>query len=202
MLIEIEGIDGTGKTTQCQMLRSWFESQGERAVIVKDLESTSFGRHIRSMLITDTPRSKETELFAFLACKSQLFSEIVIGELSQGSHIICDRGMGSLFSYFESHGLNRDVLATLLAIAVPDSLTINTVLIDLDVQVALARNSNKPSQSKFDNMGLNFFSKQRQVYLDLAKTNNWTVIDGSAGTKTVHSAITKAVRAFETQIAT
>ena len=67
MIIEIEGIDGVGKTSQCRLLKNWFEQTLQhRAIIVKDLESTQLGRTIKEALVTDMPRTREVELFGFL----------------------------------------------------------------------------------------------------------------------------------------
>ncbi|MFA5130375.1 MAG: dTMP kinase [Patescibacteria group bacterium] len=191
MIIEIEGIDGVGKTTQCRMLKNWIENRGKRAVLVKDLEATLFGRQMKSILTTDSPRAKETELFAFLCCKTQLFSEVVEPELARGSYIICDRGFGSFLTYFEVLGLKRGMLSNLLSIALPKSPEhVTTFLIDLDVPEALRRNLSKPAHSKFDGMGKQFFEAQRAAFLDLAASETWTIVDGTQSIESVHSSIT------------
>jgi dTMP kinase len=194
VIIEIEGIDGVGKTTQCRLLKNWLESRGSRAIVVKDLETTLFGRQIKSILITDSPRSNQAELFAFLCCKSQLFTEVVEQELERGTHVICDRGIGSFLSYFEVFGFNRELLLQLLSIAVPNEpVTPVTFLIDLEVREALTRNLSKSAHSKFDGMGTRFFEDQRNVFLDLARANRWTVVDGRGSVAEVHEAIVSAL---------
>ncbi len=193
MLIEMEGIDGVGKTTQCRMLKNWFENRGERAIIVKDLESTQLGRKIKSIFVTDAPRSKEVELFGFLCCKANLFSEIIANEVADNSHIICDRGTGSFLSYFEVMGFNREFLRSTLAVLLPKHYVPATVLIDLSVQEAMSRNVAKPTHSKFDNMGALFFEKQRKVFKELAEDGRWFVVDGSGSITSVHKSIFNSV---------
>jgi len=166
MIIEVEGIDGVGKTSQCQLLKSWFEETlGQQAIIVKDLESTKLGRQIKDILVTDAPRSREVELFGFLCCKAHLFTEILEKEVEAGTHIICDRGVGSFLSYFEVMGFERAFLETVLAVALPRTYCPQTILFDADVSVTLHRNLSKSMPSKFDSMGSGFFERQRKYIL-------------------------------------
>ena len=193
MIIEREGIDGTVKTTQCRLLKAWFEKNNKAATIVKALESTQLGRQIKSFLTTDAPRTKEVELFCFLSCSSHLQSEAIIPEVAKGVHIICDRGIGSFLSYFEVAGFSPTLLGQFLSTALPVKIRTTTVLLDIDVQEALRRNTVKPGFSKFDNMGTDFFEKQRQVYLRLADENHWIIIDGTNSTEKVHELITSKI---------
>lgn len=194
MIIEFEGIDGVGKTSQCRLLKNWLEeSRGERAIIVKDLESTQLGKLIKEILVTDVMHSKEVELFAFLCCKAHLFAEIVEKEIEAGTHIICDRGTGSFLSYFEVQGFERPFLESVLLTAVPNSYRPRTLLLDTEVRVAMLRNVAKSSHSKFDSMGSDFFEMQRQVYLELAKSYEWTIIPGEQPLEVVHLSVIQAV---------
>jgi dTMP kinase len=193
MLIEIEGIDGVGKTTQCRLLKTWFEDCHERAIIVKDLESTELGRKIKTTLVIDTNKTKEVELFAFLCCKANLFAETVWRELESGAHVICDRGTGSFLSYFEVLGFKRKFLKHLLSIALPGPYNPVVLLLDADVKEALQRNVAKPSYSKFDNMGTSFFEGQRRIYQELAQNAEWQTIDASPSAADVHRAIINTI---------
>lgn len=194
MIIELEGIDGVGKTSQCRLLRNWLEEQtGARTLVLKDLESTQLGRKIKEILTTDVPCSKQAELFAFLSCKAHLFSEVIDREVAAGSHIICDRGYGSFLSYFEVYGFDRSFLESLLKAAVPASYKPHTILLDADVQTALRRNIAKSEHSRFDALGSDFFSQQRHIYLELAKAHAWMVVKCENSIDAVHQQIVAAV---------
>ena len=194
MIIEVEGIDGVGKTSQCRLLKNWLEEKlGERAIIVKDLESTQLGRQIKGILVTDVPRSKEVELFGFLCCKAHLFAEIIEKELEAGTHIICDRGIGSFLSYFEVLGFDRSFLENVLLTAVPSGYSPQTLLLDADVHVAMQRNVSKSAHSKFDSMGGDFFERQRKVYLDLALSRQWSVVSSEQPLELVHMSVINSI---------
>lgn len=193
MIIEIEGIDGIGKTTQCKLLKGWLEERNQHSIIVKDLESTQLGRQVKAMFTTDAPRTKEVELFGFLCCKAHLFAEIIGPSVAKGIHTICDRGIGSFLSYFEVLGFDADFLKSVVATVLPQKFISTTLLLDGDVREAIRRNVAKPVHSKFDNMGFEFFEKQQRVYRRLATEDHWVVIDGDDTIEKVRQSITTAI---------
>lgn len=193
MLIEIEGIDGVGKTTQCELLGNYLRQQQRDVVIVKDLESTEIGRGIRRILTSDEPRTVEVELFSFLACKSQLYSQVIAPTIARGGIVICDRGIGSFISYFESHGFSRDFLLRTIKLGTGGLSPKLTVLLDISTTEAAIRRAKKSEHSKFDLMGDEFFSKQKKVFLDLSQAPSWVVIDGTLSTENIHLHISRHV---------
>lgn len=193
MIIEIEGVDGIGKTTQCKLLKNWFGERNKPSIIVKDLESTHLGREMKAIFTSDVPRTKEVELFGFLCCKAHLFAEIITPNVNHGTHVICDRGIGSFLSYFEVEGFDPNFLKEILAKVLPEKFTPVTFLLFCDIRETLRRNVIKPSHSKFDNMGSEFFEKQQNVYKRLAKTNDWKIIDASDSIENVHALITLSI---------
>ncbi len=193
MIIEIEGIDGVGKTTQCELLRASLEKAGWNVAIVKDLESTELGRGIRKILVSGEPRTIEAELFSFLACKSQLYSQVIIPTLKSGGVVICDRGIGSFVSYFESHGFSRSFLLDAIELGINRLRPELTLLLDVSTKIATERKSKKTEQSKFDMMGEKFFSRQRRIFLELSQSPSWVVIDGRLPTGDIHQIISRHV---------
>ena len=151
MIIELEGIDGAGKTTQVRLLKQSLEENGHKVLIVKDL-----------------------------------FSFVVENAIKDGSYVLCDRGFGSLISYFEAHGFKREKLEAMLEIAVPELRPSYTILLDLPVKEALRRNMAKQSFSKFDNMGARFFERQKTAYLSLSKRPDWHVVDATRSIEELH----------------
>lgn len=180
MIIEIEGIDGAGKTAQCSLLKTRLEKLGKAVVIAKDLESTVLGQGIRQILIQNDARPREVELFSFLACKAQLYAQVITPFVANGGVVICDRGIGSFISYFESLGLPRQLLTDSIDVALNGLRPRLTVLIDTTVEEATRRKSKKQELSKFDLMGDEFFHKQRGIFLELARgSTSWRIVDGS-----------------------
>lgn len=193
MILEIEGIDGAGKTTQCELLKAWFEKKGMVALCVKDLESTEFGRQVREMLEMEIFKSKEAELFAFLTCKSQLFSQIISPSITEKTIVICDRGVGSFLSYFEIFGFSHEFLNSAINLATGHVKATLTVLLDVSVEEAQKRKLAKNTMSRFDRLNREFFKKQSEVFSNLAHQFSWKRIDGSESIITVHEKIVEEV---------
>lgn len=193
-IIEIEGIDGVGKTTQCELLRKGLEQQGKQTIVVKDLESTALGRGIRKVLVGSESRPAEVELFSFIACKAQLFSQVVEPAISAGTIVICDRGVGSFLSYFEAQGFSRLFLRKAIELAIKNTRPMITILLDTPVVEAMRRKTQKNDPSKFDLMGSHFFRKQRDIFLRLSRSPTWKVIDGTLPIETTYGLVSEQVQ--------
>jgi dTMP kinase len=179
MIIEIEGIDGAGKTVQCNLLKERLTETGRNVIVVKDLESTPLGKGVRQVLVQNDSRKREVELFAFLACKAQLYTQVITPFVATGGIVVCDRGIGSFISYFESLGLPRQFLSNSVDLALNGLRPRITIFINTSVDEADRRKAEKQSLSKFDLMGDDFFHKQHQVFVDLAHSPSWRTVDGS-----------------------
>lgn len=193
MLIEIDGIDGAGKTTQCSLLKKWIEQMEHETIVVKEPGGTEFGQALKGVIMSRIPRDKHAEMFAFLACKSQVYAQQIIPSLASGKYVISDRGAGSFLSYHNvAFGMHFKTLTTLMSIATLNTQPTATFILDLPVDVAMGRLNRKEGQSKFDRMGAAFFEKQRCVLLKLKKCfRNWVVIDGSLSIEEVHARLKK-----------
>ena len=193
MLIEIEGIDGAGKTTQCSLLKEWIKSKGYEAVMVREPGGTDFGEMLRKAIMSSTPRDKNAEMFAFLACKSQLYTQIIIPSLAADKYVVSDRGSGSFLSYHNvTSQTHFRTLMTLMRMATLNTIPTVTFLLDLPVETAMQRSDQKEQLSKFDKLEPAFFEKQRSVFLRLKKCfRHWVLIDALLPIEEVHSIIKK-----------
>ena len=84
MFLQIEGIDGAGKTTQCELLLKHMLDKDIPAVIVKELYSTDLGKKVREILVCDNMNAVVAEMFLFLASKAQAFSEVILPNARRG----------------------------------------------------------------------------------------------------------------------
>lgn len=195
MIIEIEGIDGAGKTTQCQILKEELEGLGYTVKVVKELEGTIFGQKIKHVLTSNECKiNRKAEMFSFLACKAQLLSQVVVPFIDNDKWVLFDRGNGSFISYFSVLGVNRDYLLDSLRLVNSGVKASHTILLDLPAEIAIMRKDLKAKKSKFDSMGEEFFRRQRAEFQDLAKMfNTWSVIDGTLPIENVHCEIKQII---------
>lgn len=198
MFIEIEGIDGAGKSTQCKLLNEWLNSIGMESIIVKELDSTDFSKRIRSVLVADIMKDAHAEMFLFLSCKCQVFSQLIRPNMAAGKIVIGDRGSGSFVSYNSSIlGMEKNVLMDLLEMCSFGDHPNTTILLNVPVETALERIRKKEGQTRFDLIGPDILKKQREKFLELSEhSSNWVTIDGLMSIQDVHQEIKEHVKKF------
>lgn len=195
MLIEIEGIDGAGKTTQCSLLKSWLEKERIPFLLVKDIsDMTPFSGLIRGALVSDVPRSERAEMFSFLACKADMYSTMVLPNMGNGKIVVADRGLGSFLSYHHAQlGFSLAELNNLASVATVGAKASTTILLDLPPAEVMRRKGDLAS--RFDSKGESFFTLQRNCLLDLAsRDDNWIVIDAMLPIEPIHNRIVESVK--------
>lgn len=198
MYIEIEGIEGVGKSTQSDLLREWLEKQGKGAIVTKELDSTHLGRTIKGIMDAGGGENHvRTEMFLFLACKCNNFHCVIKPNINNGIIVIGDRGCGSFVSYHFDELKDSNTLFELQDLAAGEIKPDLTLLLDLPIGQTLQRIRKKKLKSKFDRMETKFLKKQKQIFLQLSqKMNNWVVIDSSPSITEVHLKIIEAVSPF------
>lgn len=136
LFIVIEGIDGTGKSTQAKRLGDWFTSQGREVVLSREPTAGPWGRKVRESAATGR-LSPEDELQYFLNDRRQHVEELIQPSLAAGKVVILDRYYFSTMAYQGARGFDpleirrkNEIFAP-----VPDLL----LIMDLDVDTALTR---------------------------------------------------------------
>jgi dTMP kinase len=182
-LITFEGIDGTGKSTQIARLAADLRKAGHEVLELREPGGTAIGEAIRSILLDskNSSMSIETELLLFEAARAQLVREIIQPALAAGTWVICDRFYDSTSVYQGfGRGLDLDMIEALNRIAVDGCQPDATLLLDLPVEAALGRLSGRTEKAdRFDSESIDFMSRIREGFLNLAAHSNGriTVID-------------------------
>jgi len=136
LFIVIEGIDGTGKSTQVKRLGEWFESQGREVVLSREPTAGPWGKLARESGSTGRV-SPEEELQYFLNDRRQHVEELIVPSLAAGKVVILDRYYFSTMAYQGVRGFDPAEIRTKneAFAPVPDIL----LILDLDVDSALGR---------------------------------------------------------------
>lgn len=198
--IVFEGGEGTGKTTQIQLLRERLIQASKEVFITREPGGTDclIAEKIRQMLKDPANREMcpETEMFLFLASRAQHVKQIILPHLESGKIVICDRFFGSTFAYqhFGRGLFNLDEVKKINAFATAGLTPDLTVLLDLSPRTGRTRISNERQADRFDDEKLEFHERVRQGYLSLAKSElNWRVISADDSVDAVHNEIWNAV---------
>src|SRR3972149_11856161 len=109
LFITIEGIEGSGKSTQMGLLKGYLEGKGMGVVAIREPGGTPLGERIRSMLLNAEGEGMTplAELFLYEASRSQLISDRLAPALEAGVAVICDRSTDSTLAY-QGYGRGLD----------------------------------------------------------------------------------------------
>ena len=205
MFITLEGIEGSGKTTQIDRLASFIEKSGAECITTRQPGGTVIGENIRSILLNPSNHTLEpmTELLLYLADRAQHINEVIRPALKAGKTVICDRYFDATVAYQGfARGLSVELLLDLHRILYDNLKPDITLLLDLSPQLGLERawqqlNSGQREghESRFENEALTFHEKVRAGYLELARLEpqRFHVIDASPNADQVFAAIKKAL---------
>ena len=182
LFISFEGIDGCGKSTQADLLRSYLESKGEQVELLREPGGTALSEQIREILLNpnNDKMDPSTESILLSACRAQLTREIIIPALERGNVVICDRYADSTLAYQGyGRGINLEWLEKLNEFATAGLKPDITLLVDLPVDEAFNRMQSK-SFDRIEMEGIEFLDKVRSGYLELTDrfSKRYFMIDG------------------------
>lgn len=191
-LITFEGIDGSGKGTQINLLNEWFESLGVDKVNIREPGGNNVSELIRSILLKkDNKINSFSETLLFLAARSQLVDEIIAPALKKNKFVICDRFIDSTVVY-QGYGrkLGIDLIDQINLIATQNILPYLTIYINIDVELSIARRLSD-SNDRMESEGQDFLVDVKKGYDELAKLypERIVVIDGDDSVDSIQSNI-------------
>lgn len=200
MLITFEGIDGSGKSTQVQLLATWLQERGKKVTTFREPGGTVITEKIRSILLTKDSEelSYKAELLLFLAARNHLITTKILPLLEDNTVVILDRFSDSTVAYQGfGRGLQLDEIQQLISFAT-DKLRPNvTFYLDMCFTDTVKRLSAETSRlDRFEALGQEFFEKVRNGYLFLQKNEAQRIkmISGTESIDTIHSFITKEIQ--------
>ena len=205
MFITLEGIEGSGKTTQISRLAEFLEDRGMGCVMTRQPGGTQIGENIRSILLDPANRALDplAELLLYLADRAQHINELIKPALEIGKTVLCDRYFDATLVYQGfARGLSIELIGQLHQRLFDDLKPDVTLLLDLSPQQGLERtwqqlNTGQRSgdESRFEAETLAFHEKVRAGYLELARLepDRFRIIDATQTQDQVFAAISKVV---------
>lgn len=167
-LVSFEGIEGTGKSTQCRLLCNYLKHKKIRYAIFREPGSSALGEQVRKILLHGRGKlSTFAELLLFIAAREQLRREKIEPNLKTKDIVILDRYTDSTLAYqgYGSGG-NIKLITELNKLATGDAVADKTILLDIDPKIGLLRSGRN---DRFEKRKIAFHNKVRQGYLKLAK---------------------------------
>ena len=140
MFVTFEGLDGSGKTTQVELLRRHLEEAGREVVVTREPGGTELGERIRELLLQGPDMSAWAEATLFAAARAELVERVIAPARERGADVICDRYVDSSLAYQGiARGLGVEAVLELNLAAVQGLLPDRTFLLLVDPVVAARR---------------------------------------------------------------
>lgn len=169
LLISLEGIDGSGKSTQVELLQARLEQRGIPFISVREPGGTAVGEGIRQVLLqTSYSLSSEAELLLYMAARAELCRQVIIPALLEGKLVLCDRFTDSTLAY-QGYGGGMDLhwIDRLNRKATGGRLPDRTFLLDLSVEDAAARRGDAPD--RMEKKDLRYHKRVHKGYQEIAR---------------------------------
>ena len=192
-LITFEGIDGSGKSTQIQLLEAEFEKLGISYKTFREPGGTKLSEKIRTILLDkeNIELYSNAESLLFAAARAQLTAEQIKPAITKGEFVICDRFTDSTIAYQGyGRGLNINNLELINTIATDGLIPDITFILDIDPQKATER-LKTVNPDRMEATGIDFFKKIRQGYCQIREQNQsrCIVINGEKPQKDISKEI-------------
>jgi len=207
LFITLEGLDGSGKTTQIKRLALWMQKRGLDPVLTRQPGGTATGDRIRALLLDSgsTPLAPMTEMALMFADRAQAIAEVIEPALASGRVVVCDRFTDSTEAYQgggRQLGSDRVLeLHRLVCGNLQPDLTL-LLLPPLESSLARARNRNERTaaqtgkdENRFEQEQGEFFKRVWEKYHEIASrdANRVVLIEGNLSIDQAHEKIVEAV---------
>ena len=172
IFISMEGPDGSGKTTQIDLLKKYLESIGYEIIVTREPGGTAISEAVRNIILNKdyTEMSYMTEALLYASARAQLVSEVIKPAIDSGKAVISDRFVDSSAVYQGmARGLGVDNVYKINEFAIQGIMPDLTIHLDLPAKVGIGR---KKEQAELDRMELetiDFHEKVAEGYRSLAK---------------------------------
>jgi dTMP kinase len=198
-LIVFEGIHGSGKSTQINLLSKRLKSANFNVTVTKEVSGTPLADDIGILLKTHAPFIGVTPLILLLAAsRLDRIQQIILPALQKGAIVIADRYSSSMVIE-QGYGQKGDLklIASLNKLSTKNITPDLVLLLDLSAQEAYLRRKTREVQSYWDKKPLAYHERSRKEYLKIAQNHEyWHVVDASKKSSIIESEIYEIVTNF------
>jgi dTMP kinase len=198
MFVTFEGLDGSGKTTQVELLRARLEADGRDVVTAREPGGTALGEQLRALVLHGDEMTPWAEALLYAAARAELVAEVVSPALARGADVLLDRYLDSSVVYQGvGRGLGFDEVLELNLLAVGGLLPDRTFVLAVDATTSGARVGARPD--RIERAAESFHRKVASAYERLAELQPHRVVllDGTLPPETLAEQIHAELSAHE-----
>ena len=198
IFITMEGPDGSGKTTQIELLKKELEQSGYKGTITREPGGNRISEAIRGIILNKdySEMSPVTECLLYASARAQLIAEVVGPSLENGEAVISDRFVDSSLVYQGiARGLGIETVYEINKIAIAGYMPDATFLLDLTAEEGIRRKKDQKELDRMELAGLEFHKKVAEGYRTLAERfpERIQVIDATQSVETISGLIKERV---------
>lgn len=195
LFLVFEGGEGTGKSTQMELLRRQLEAMGREVVVTHEPGSTAIGSQLRALLLdpANSRISDKTEALLYAADRAQHVEEVIRPALDRGVIVICDRYIDSSIAYQGLvRGLGADQVRAINRWGTGGLLPDRVFLLDFEAELGLERSG---ETDRMEQQGLTFHRKVREAYKLLAErqASRYVIIDAGSSQQVIAKQVWRRV---------
>ena len=196
VLITVEGVEGSGKSTQCVRLEQHLLERGLQVVRTSEPDGTPLGVRVRALFEANGPTPTPlTQAFLFMAARQEHVTRVIGPALARGAVVISDRYADATVAY-QGYGQGMDVqtIRELNMLATGGVLPDLTLVLDLDPTAGMRRIRGRALDA-FEKMDTAFHRRVREGYLEIARAdkNRVVVLDADRDADALHADVVRAV---------
>ncbi len=180
--ITVEGTEGVGKSTNIEFLQDYFRAAKIPLLLTREPGGTPLAEELRELLLRQRqePVSEDCELLLMFAARAQHLQQVILPALRQGTWVLCDRFTDATYAYQGGgRGLPEAKISQLESLVQGQLQPDLTLLLDLPVEIGMARARGRGALDRFEQQQLDFFERVRHCYLSRAQRypSRFRVID-------------------------
>jgi dTMP kinase len=195
MFVTFEGVDGSGKTTQVELLRAKLEAAGREVVATREPGGTPLGEHVRELLLNGPEITPWAEAALFAAARGELVARVIRPALERGADVLCDRYVDSSLAYQGiARGLGVEHVLDLNLPAIGGLLPDRTILLLVDLDESSRRVGDDRDRIEREDEG--FRRQVDRAYRQLAELYPGRIVsvDGTQRPETISAEIHEQLR--------
>jgi len=200
--ITLEGIEGVGKTSNLEYIRSLLEAAGNTCIVTREPGGTALGESLRQLLLehSDEQMGENTELLLMFAARAEHLQKVILPALSSGHTVLCDRFTEATYAYQGGgRGIESEKIAALESWVQGDLRPDLTIILDAPVDIGRARAGKRSTPDRIETEQDDFFHRVREYYLEMAGRypHRICTIDASVELEEVQKQVKKSLQEYD-----
>ncbi len=194
--IVLDGPEGSGKSTQTQLLKSALEATGLEVLAVRDPGTTRVGEKVRAILLDPAHGEigMRCEMLLYMSARAQMMSEIILPALEAGKVVLCDRFVSSTLAYqLGGDGMTAEEIVAVGEIAIRGRWPDLTIILDIPSDKSMARV--KRAKDRIEQRPMEYHAQVLRNYRSQAQDNpRYRIVSADRQIQAVHADILEAIK--------